>query len=107
MGPAIGPGIHLGEPGVVPINPKALLVDLKHVIGVHEVLDQDLPVGRPHINRREDGDVVLHGIAADHVCQAGQLFGQRGWIGVLRHKNKPLPHLDRQLAKLVAGRVKR
>ena len=48
--PVVGAREHPGGGRVVTVLGEAGPVDLEHVVGVHEVLEQQLPVRGPHVD---------------------------------------------------------
>ena len=92
----IGAGGHRRFQRVVAVLGEAVLVHLEHVVSVHEVLVQQLPVGVPHIDLAMHRHVAGHAESTDDFGQAGQPWRQVGGVGILGDEEESLPLLESQ-----------
>ena len=72
IGVVVGAVVHRRQQRVVAVLGEAVLVHLEHVVRVHEVLVEQLPVGVPHIDLTMHRNVPGHAISAHDVRQLGQ-----------------------------------
>ena len=97
VGPVERAWIHLGGARAVAVSAEALLVHLEHVVGVHEVLDEELPVGRPHVDLIAHGHIAPHVEPADNLVKAGETGPERLGLGIEVHEHEAVPQFESHL----------
>ena len=97
--------VHRGERRVVAVLGEAVLVHLEHVVCVHEVFVQELPVGVPHVDLAMHRHITGHVVTTDDVAQHRKPRTELGRIWMLRDEQEPLPLFEPQPSEVVIGCV--
>ena len=97
VGAVVVAGVHRGEQRVVAVLGEAVLVHLEHVVRVHEVLVEQLPVGVPHVDLAMHRHVAGHAVATDDLAQRCEREARGSSAsGILRDEQESLPLLEPQ-----------
>ncbi len=107
VGEVVGARVHGGLQRVVAVLGEAVLVHLEHVVGVHEVLVQQLPVGVPHVDLAMHRHVAGHPVPTDDFGEAGQPRTESGCVGVLVDEEEALPLLQPKRGEVMVRRIER